>query len=786
MTGLFDIYGGPAADILPRGAVTAPPSFGDLWSASRQAADALDRSDTRDLYAKRLGANVVEALRGRGVTAIETGYGRRIAITPGNLTRPRQAVAERIWREVAKVRETDPDFLADLPDQAAFEAAIIDARTRDLEEAESVLAAGGGVTGALAGFGGAMQSTAGDRVTWITTGLTLPIGGPIAGGVARRIGLSALREAVLNAAATTPALVLKARNAAELGREYGLAEAAADLGMAAAVGGILGAGAEGAGVGIERLSARQIARELRELPEKTNVPLTREQEDAARVLERQADDLDASPYASDPIADGVHLSRLDDATDALLNDEPLIFSPVDDGFDPVPHMDVGRAYVAGGGSLRPDVMGEAMGLEPGQALRVLQRLAASPGSGLYMSRAGELRRIPQRQGPVDAITFIADRGGLRNDEGHDLANVGALGQLFIPRAGPMLRRRGGLAIDEAGELLAEAGYFGRAADVANRTEAEVLELLEQASVRYSAGERLFAPDEQLDGDTIRAARRAEGAGDDPDGSRARLVADLRDIFSTEGIELADGELDNVIRMWREGDSTRDIVEDYVMSEHWLARTDAAGPSRLDDDFDDVPWPDDMEVGDGIYPETEGRLSGGRDEAAGADGPDAGSAAEAGSIGRPAAQDRGEGSGATSLTPDPETGSLGLDLGAATDPAADARIARLGQMQADSPLRPGDRAAQADVDGLPMFDAERSPDMFAADAASGRAFSEFDDPDGAGAAVQAERLLHDLRAALDDEAGDLARLTDADEASVRQLLDELDADEAALKAVRDCL
>lgn len=118
------------------------------------------------------------------------------------------------------------------------------------------------------------------------------------------------------------------------------------------------------------------------------------------------------------------------------------------------------------------------------------------------------------------------------------------------------------------------------------------------------------------------------------------------------------------------------------------------------------------------------------------------------------------------------------------------------MGAEAPLRAGDRAGQDDLDGLALFDTARAPDMFgearqgdAAAALTGSALRTFDDPAGAAAREQADLLLHDVRR--DAEAGGAADgpllvLDGREPMPLRTALAEIDGDEAALKALRDCL
>ncbi|NLS27927.1 hypothetical protein S2M10_29290 [Sphingomonas sp. S2M10] len=86
--------------------------------------------------------------------------------------------------------------------------------------------------------------------------------------------------------------------------------------------------------------------------------------------------------------------------------------------------------------------------------------------------------LPKRSRPSDVIEFLADRGGIRDSEGHALVGRSGvsrdMGKVFVPRAGPLVRKAG-MTIDQAGELLHEGGFF------LNRpTTAEVLDMIERA------------------------------------------------------------------------------------------------------------------------------------------------------------------------------------------------------------------------------------------------------------------------------------------------------------------
>ena len=109
------------------------------------------------------------------------------------------------------------------------------------------------------------------------------------------------------------------------------------------------------------------------------------------------------------------------------------------------------------------------------------------------SAMGGKKRIPAQNrrggGYGDFLTFIADRGGVRDDEGHSLRKLRNM-QQPIAGAGSLIRDNG-MSIDELGELSFEMGWFPE-----RPTTAQVLELIERANF-----EKVYHPEE--------AAQRAE-------------------------------------------------------------------------------------------------------------------------------------------------------------------------------------------------------------------------------------------------------------------------------------
>ncbi|SFR86399.1 GNAT family N-acetyltransferase [Sphingomonas jatrophae] len=131
---------------------------------------------------------------------------------------------------------------------------------------------------------------------------------------------------------------------------------------------------------------------------------------------------------------------------------------------------------AGAGDLTPDgaAFVNAWRGARGEIADAPSRTPGALAAGQDLGRPRARRKV-ERQGPVDLLTQIADRGGLRDDEGHALAKGMNLRRM-IPGAGPLLRKAG-QSVDDLGEWLWEQKWFGDR----RPTEREVLELLEQAS-----------------------------------------------------------------------------------------------------------------------------------------------------------------------------------------------------------------------------------------------------------------------------------------------------------------
>lgn len=143
-------------------------------------------------------------------------------------------------------------------------------------------------------------------------------------------------------------------------------------------------------------------------------------------------------------------------------------------------------------------LAQRLEVEEDAVRRALDRMV---GRGELLQTAGGIyRRIarPGTSGPEDMIRFIARRGGLSPDglndagrklgtKGHDLRNSGSIDH-FVPGAGPLIRPTG-RSLDDIGEQLWEAGYFGPVDTTPRPTDGELITLMDDL---IRTGERRFS------------------------------------------------------------------------------------------------------------------------------------------------------------------------------------------------------------------------------------------------------------------------------------------------------
>jgi N12 class adenine-specific DNA methylase len=194
------------------------------------------------------------------------------------------------------------------------------------------------------------------------------------------------------------------------------------------------------------------------------------------------------------------------------------------------------------------------------------------------ARAVQDRAKPRaRSGPVDAVTFLADLGGIQDTEGHALKQR-ARGQgagsrdisQFAPGGGHVFRKDG-MTIDEAGEALQEAGYFTE-----RPTTTQVLEMLDR-----SAFENQYRPADIPDVEQRRAERRDE---QDREGARVAASAALDEIGLTDANE---ADIEGIAAFMSDGRSSGEAVESYYRQQAEARSADYYEQTN-DDEFD-IPF-----------------------------------------------------------------------------------------------------------------------------------------------------------------------------------------------------
>lgn len=389
---------------------------------------------------------------------------------------------------------------------------------------------------------------------------------------------------------------------------------------------------------------------------------------------------------------------------------------------------------------------------------ILQKLVDE--GRLTLTKSGIYRRR-MAQGPEDALTFIARRGGISYDgldprladkidsKGHDLRNSGNL-NYFVPQSGPLLRPKG-QGLDNMAELLWDAGYFGPPESTPRPTDTELIAWLDDAirkkEKRYSFADQApepkataadFAPPREDAPDVAadvaeqdrfwqRYDRWNEAA--DVAGTAPMLSGDVARLEQL----LADGT--DTLPPWREADlPSADELAPYVLE-------------MVNRDIDDVLEAAYLEIEDPYYDLAS--------EAGATAESGTGSAVDAGSA-RAGATDAG--SGTANGRPSPkeldeiEAAGLGSPLideqahAAFDDPAGDGiaqvadsawhdvraevdpNIAALdrqkAQLGAEAPMRA--KAEQDGTMGTPLFDAADQPTFDLGDGKGARTLKEIED------------------------------------------------------------
>lgn len=330
-----ETYGNGRGDPRPV-ALPEPVSSGDImgahWTVDRQDIVGQTKIE-RDKY----GQIAAEIDAHDGVSALQSIFMPRHG-TPDLIGGNTAYDKDAIWRDVQRIRQTNPDFLSSTParNAAEFDAWLLDRSKRERAAAQSVIGRQSGLAQNALGFGT-------DLVTGFTDPVnlgTLPIGG---GG--KTLVATMARDALLNGAIETVELPMVAHHRAELGENMTAVDMAAEVGMAAVGGAAFGGALHGAGKGASAAAraigdsdaGKAVGRALTPLALRTAdlgtvsdgdvaaafsraVPAeirTPEQQAALHVIERQSEIDAANPFVDTPAARDLHADRLEAALAAI-------------------------------------------------------------------------------------------------------------------------------------------------------------------------------------------------------------------------------------------------------------------------------------------------------------------------------------------------------------------------------------------------------------------------------------------------------------------------------------
>lgn len=402
--------------------------------------------------------------------------------------------------------------------------------------------------------------------------------------------------------------------------------------------------------------------------------------------------------------------------------------------------DLERENVAldAGGSMADRIARDGAEADPAQA--AMPEMDAPPPPGPPPTLKPEFtaytpppaKALPTRTRPSDVIEYLADRGGIRDDQGHDLRHGRGFHRVFVPRAGPLLRPRG-MTIDAAGELLHEAGFFSD-----RPTTTEVLDMLDSA---VNQDRKFYAF-----GDTETMAARNEAmARAEAEGELDALAMDLsldmaseRELIEDIAARVAAGE----DRSW--------AYEAAVMAriDNTLDRVDA---SAGDSGYDWIPGLDDISPGAARAEAGDAAASGGG-RAAGA-----GAAPGGGAAGRTSGADRTEQGG--------DDAELIVKAAAEfADPHGPAAKAQTESLEHDAQMDAFGGAAPADV--------RASLERHGAGRMKGVVAQKPPGSDGGLFDVRGEDMTF--------------RFGDDDAVTTREMIARLDDEEAAIRLVEGCV
>lgn len=360
-----------------------------------------------------------------------------------------------------------------------------------------------------------------------------------------------------------------------------------------------------------------------------------------------------------------------------------------------------RERVTSGGSLNVKSIARDLGANPTDVRRALEALAN--GGEIVRTKTG-FRRKPSSTGPAkqDFLYFAAKNGGIRDDAGHELARSRDM-QQFVPGAGQLIRPNG-RSLDELGEAAHEAGYFGDPKSAPRPTEAQVLDLLEEANRKRGTGKKVYAENDALEAE----AKAADDAATTADEGYRERVAEAEDetraFLAEVGEKLSDQDIEAIAReMVEKGISADDAVVSHIERMAIETEGEFIDEAVVPPKDDDIPFD---------VPEKEGangsRKDGGQAAPAGdTAGRQAANEAEGAESG--AASGRDSGSTFTERPKDFEGDGEQIVSKDLAEPITDKARAEFGSQGPQRAKKP-----QKGIDGAPLFDEgvrDTSEDMF---------------------------------------------------------------------------
>lgn len=841
MSGL--LQSGAAVDPIIPGALVRPATMGEVWDANR----VLARGDRTDAEAERLRREYEPLLA--EVNADRAKRGLKPMVNPGwwqnpMMRRPsadngpldfaslfdtrvdRDQQERAIFDEIGAIRRRNPGFLKDAPaDLATFRKGVIDREKAARAGARDVLGRSSGFTQGAVGFAAGTWETMHDPVNIAS----LPLGG--GGGT---IWAQAARSALVNGGLELIQQPIVAGNREDLGEELTLGEAGLNTLMGAA-GGVVGdvvvpqlgkAAIKGVGKAVDALTPldRKIASALaradldgvsdadiagmfgRHVPADIRTP---DESAAIHVIEREAEIRASSPYVDTPEGMDAHAARMQATMEALVRTNTAEAAPIA-AVAPTARPKLRTS----GGRLANDVVrffrdkgyseAQARGIAAGIAAESASNHGAiNPTSGAHGlgqwlgSRKAELIRRygpnPTRQQQLEFLHWElqgGDHGGRKVLAQADEAGVlrAYINDFMRPAKGAETTgdlSRGMAALGREGEDI------GSAMDLGGDTDAPIERpaALDAERVAIDAPEIDYADVPQL---------RRDAFEDDASWQAAQQEL-VDNVVTGEALDLPRGvpagrydpPAEPIVANWdSRGGGRTDLG--YVLrhvGEPGRGGVVGGEPGK-NEKFQQVLG--DMVLADGRQIILTRHMD--RSIDAWFEDPNGDALARWYKVGT-AKADRGalehivvapsfRGAGiAQRLVAEAEE-RLDANPFASADYSDDgARLVnriREGRIAARAEPAPvvRDAIAADQGDGFPAWSAEALPQL-----------DRFAEPHGEGAKLQAGSLVHDMRAAIEAEAADADmsfRLDDGSEASLTDILADLDEDEAMLSTIKGCL